>query len=56
MKTIERNSEVKIKTEKAINYMQHGVVTDVDLNLNRAYVTWPQHGETSIPLDQLELQ
>jgi len=47
-------STVKVRTESGRSYMMNGIVTGS--YENRTYVNWPQHGSSSIPTNQLELQ
>jgi len=34
-------------------YMKNGIVYGMDEKNNRAFVKWPQHGNSSIPVDNL---
>ena len=47
-------NEIKIGSTVNIGgYMKNGVVYGFDSKNNRAFVKWPQHGNSSIPIDQL---
>ena len=36
-------------------YMRNGIVYGLDTNNNRVFVKWPQHGNSSIPSNELVL-
>ena len=55
MKTLELGSKVNYKVTGTVNYLKNGIVTGFQSDYNRVYVTWPQHGASSIPEKNLEL-
>lgn len=49
--TLKIGTLVNYLTNSTTNYMKNGVVTG--LSGDRAFVNWPQHGSSSIPIKSL---
>lgn len=56
MENIKIGSIVDYKTNSTQNFLKKGVVTGFIDSLNRVYVTWPDHGVSSIHIDNLIIQ
>lgn len=53
MTKIKIGSKVDYKTTGSKNFMTNGVVTGIDKENNRAFVTWPIQGVSSISMNNL---
>lgn len=56
MNKLKTGQRVKRITTGTVNYMRNGIITGIDKSIGRVYVLWPQHGPSSIPIDQIEVE
>ena len=54
MKTAEFKIGSKVNHKNG-GYMKNGVVYGHDIISNRIYVRWPQHGNSSMPIDSITI-